>query len=130
MENMDNNQYYQPTQPVDTPPQNNGYYQQPQYQQPYQAPYHPMPVYDDTREVMSIGSYIAMFILSAIPIVNIICWIVWLVSPNTNKNKKNFILAQIIIIAVSYAVAILACVVAAGAGVSMLDSFAALGLLM
>ena len=89
-----------------------------------------MPVYDDTREVMSIGSYIAMFILSAIPIVNIICWIVWLVSPNTNKNKKNFILAQIIIIAVSYAVAILACVVAAGAGVSMLDSFAALGLLM
>lgn len=134
MENMDNNQYYQPTQPVDTPPQNNGYYQQPQYQQPpqqqYQMPYQPMPVYDDTREVMSIGSYIAMFILSAIPIVNIICWIVWLVSPNTNKNKKNFILAQIIIIAVSYAVAILACVVAAGAGVSMLDSFAALGLLM
>lgn len=134
MENMDNNQYYQPTQPVDTPPQNNGYYQQPQYQQPpqqqYQVPYQPMPVYDDTREVMSIGSYIAMFILSAIPIVNIICWIVWLVSPNTNKNKKNFILAQIIIIAVSYAVAILACVVAAGAGVSMLDSFAALGLLM
>lgn len=134
MENMDNNQYYQPTQPVDTPPQNNGYYQQPQYQQPpqqpYQMPYQPMPVYDDTREVMSIGSYIAMFILSAIPIVNIICWIVWLVSPNTNKNKKNFILAQIIIIAVSYAVAILACAVAAGAGVSMLDSFAALGLLM
>lgn len=126
MENMDNNQYYQPTQPVDTPPQNNGYYQQP----PYQPPYQPMPVYDDTREVMSIGSYIGMFILSAIPIVNIICWIVWLVSPNTNKNKKNFILAQIIIIAVSYAVAIFACVVAAGAGVSMLDSFAALGLLM
>ena len=130
MENMDNNQYYQPTQPADTPPQNNGYYQQPPYQQPYQAPYQPMPVYDDTREVMSIGSYIGMFILSAIPIVNIICWIVWLVSPNTNKNKKNFILAQIIIIAVSYAVAILACIVAAGAGVSMLDSFAALGLLM
>lgn len=130
MENMDNNQYYQPTQPADTPPQNNGYYQQPPYQQPYQAPYQPMPVYDDTREVMSIGSYIGMFILSAIPIVNIICWIVWLVSPNTNKNKKNFILAQIIIIAVSYAVAILACVVAAGAGVSMLDSFASLGLLM
>ena len=126
MENMDNNQYYQPTQPVDTPPQNNGYYQQPPYQQPYQ----PMQVYDDTREVMSIGSYIGMFILSAIPIVNIICWIVWLVSPNTNKNKKNFILAQIIIIAVSYAIAIFACIVAAGAGVSMLDSFAALGLLM
>lgn len=130
---MENNQYYQPT---NTPPQEPNQYQPPQqpyqppYQQPYQAPYQPMPVYDETSEVMSVGSYIAMFILSAIPIVNIICWIVWLISPNTNKNKKNFILAQIIIIAVSYAVAIFACVVAAGAGVSMLDSFAALGLLM
>lgn len=131
MENMDNNQYYQPT---DTPPQNNGYYQQPQYQQPpqhqYQAPYQPMPQYDSTTEVMSIGSYIGMIILSAIPIVNIICWIVWLVSPDTNKNKKNFILAQIIIIAVSYAIVILASLIVAGAGISLLGAFAALGLLM
>ena len=66
MENMDNNQYYQPTQPVDTPPQNNGYYQQPTCQQQYHAPYQPMPVYGDTREVTSVGSYIGMFILSAI----------------------------------------------------------------
>lgn len=134
MENMDNNQYYQPTQPADTPPQNNGYYQQPQYQQPpqqpYQVPYQPMPQYDPTTEVMSIGSYIGMIILSSIPVVNIICWIVWLVSPNTNKNKKNFILAEIIMIAISYAVIIFASIAVAGAGVSMLDSFAALGLLM
>ena len=134
MENMDNNQYYQPTQPVDTPPQDNGYYQQPQYQQPpqqpYQAPYQPMPQYDPTTEVMSIGSYIGMIILSSIPVVNIICWIVWLVSPNTNKNKKNFILAEIIMIAISYAIIIFASIAVAGAGVSMLDSFAALGLLM
>ena len=66
------------------------------YQPPYQAPYQPMPVYGDTREVTSVGSYIGMFILSAIPIVNIICWIVWLVSPKTNKNKKNFLKACII----------------------------------
>lgn len=134
MENMDNNQYYQPTQPVDIPPQNNGYYQQPQYQQPpqqtYQAPYQPMPQYDPTTEVMSIGSYIGMIILSSIPVVNIICWIVWLVSPNTNKNKKNFILAEIIMIAISYAIIIFVSIAVAGAGVSMLDSFAALGLLM
>ncbi len=134
MENMDNNQYYQPTQPVDTPPQNNGYYQQPQYQQPpqqqYQMPYQPMPQYDPTTEVMSIGSYIGMIILSSIPVVNIICWIVWLVSPNTNKNKKNFILAEIIMIAISYAIIIFVSIAVAGAGVSMLDSFAALGLLM
>lgn len=53
--------------------------------------------YDKTSEVMSVGQYIGMFILSAIPVVNLICWIVWLVSPNTNKNKKNFIIAQIVL---------------------------------
>lgn len=94
-----NNQYYQPNQ---NPNPNQPPYQ-PQYQQPiYQQPY------DPTTEVMSIGSYILMFILSAIPVVNIICWIVWLVSPNTNKNKKNFILAQIIMVAVAYVAVIVA----------------------
>lgn len=94
-----NNQYYQPNQ---NPNPNQPPYQ-PQYQQPiYQQPY------DPTTEVMSIGSYILMFILSAIPVVNIICWIVWLVSPNTNKNKKNFIWAQIIIVAVAYVAVIVA----------------------
>ena len=86
-----NNQYYQSN-------QNQPQYQQPIYQQPY----------DPTTEVMSIGSYILMFILSAIPVVNIICWIVWLVSPNTNKNKKNFIWAQIIMVAISYVAVIVA----------------------
>ncbi|MDY5400948.1 MAG: hypothetical protein SPG31_08895 [Eubacterium coprostanoligenes] len=94
-----NNQYYQPNQ---NPNPNQPLYQ-PQYQQPiYQQPY------DPTTEVMSIGSYILMFILSAIPVVNIICWIVWLVSPNTNKNKKNFIWAQIIMVAVAYVAVIVA----------------------
>ena len=94
-----NNQYYQPNQ---NPNPNQPPYQ-PQYQQPiYQQPY------DPTTEVMSIGSYILMFILSAIPVVNIICWIVWLVSPNTNKNKKNFIGAQIIMVAVAYVAVIVA----------------------
>ena len=45
---------------------------------------------------MSVGSYIGMFFINMIPIVNIICWIVWLVSPNTNKNKKNYIIANIV----------------------------------
>lgn len=96
-----NNQYYQPNQNPNQPPYQQPY--QPQYQQPiYQQPY------DPTTEVMSIGSYILMFILSAIPVVNIICWIVWLVSPNTNKNKKNFIWAQIIMVAVAYVAVIVA----------------------
>ena len=96
-----NNQYYQPNQNPNQPPYQQPY--QPQYQQPiYQQPY------DPTTEVMSIGSYILMFVLSAIPVVNIICWIVWLVSPNTNKNKKNFIWAQIIMVAVAYVAVIVA----------------------
>ena len=49
------------------------------YQQPYQPPYQPAPpAYDPTTQVMSIGQYVGMFILSALPVVNLICWIVWL----------------------------------------------------
>lgn len=106
-----NNQYYQPNQ---NPNPNQPPYQ-PQYQQPiYQQPY------DPTTEVMSIGSYILMFILSAIPVINIICWIVWLVSPNTNKNKKNFIWAQIIMVAVAY-VAVIVLATTTGLGVNYLN---------
>lgn len=65
------------------------------YQQPYQPPYQPAPpAYDPTTQVMSIGQYVGMFILSALPVVNLICWIVWLCSPNTNKNKKELYLGQ------------------------------------
>lgn len=92
-----NNQYYQPNQ---NPNPN-----QPPYQPQYQQPIYHQP-YDPTTEVMSIGAYILMFVLSAIPVVNIICWIVWLVSPNTNKNKKNFIWAQIIMVVIAYALVI------------------------
>lgn len=106
-----NNQYYQPNQ---NPNPNQPPYQ-PQYQQPiYQQPY------DPTTEVMSIGSYILMFILSAIPVVNIICWIVWLVSPNTNKNKKNFIWAQIIMVAIAY-VLVIVLATTTGLGVNYLN---------
>ena len=76
--------------------------QQPVYQQPYDA----------TKEVMSVGSYIGVFILSVIPIVNIICWIVWLVSPNTNRNKKNYIIANIVL----FIIAIVASVILSLAG--------------
>ena len=84
------NQYYQPNQPQ-RPQQPQPQYQppQPQYQQ-YQQPVYQQLVYDPTKEVMSVGSYVLMFILLSIPVVNVICWIVWLVSPDTNKNKKNY----------------------------------------
>ncbi|MDD6673338.1 MAG: hypothetical protein PUE46_05025 [Eubacteriales bacterium] len=109
------NQYYQPNQPQQPQPQ----YQPPQPQ--YQPPVYQQPVYDPTREVMSVGSYVLMFILLSIPVVNVICWIVWLVSPDTNKNKKNYVIANIIIYAISVGVLILAGIVMAALGISLAE---------
>ena len=109
------NQYYQPNQPQQPQPQ----YQPPQPQ--YQPPVYQQPVYDPTREVMSVGSYVLMFILLSIPVVNVICWIVWLVSPDTNKNKKNYVIANIIIYAISVGILILAVIVMAALGISLAE---------
>lgn len=109
------NQYYQPNQPQQPQPQ----YQPPQPQ--YQPPVYQQPVYDPTREVMSVGSYVLMFILLSIPVVNVICWIVWLVSPDTNRNKKNYVIANIIIYAISVGVLILAGIVMAALGISLAE---------
>lgn len=114
------NQYYQPNQPQQPQPQ----YQppQPQYQPPvYQQPVYQQPIYDPTKEVMSVGSYVLMFILLSIPVVNVICWIVWLVSPDTNRNKKNYVIANIIIYAISVGVLILAGIVMAALGISLAE---------
>ena len=94
----------QPVQPV--------YQQQSYQQQSYQQPLYNQPPYDPTTEVMSVGSYIGVFLLSAIPIINIICWIVWLVSPNTNRNKKNYIIANIVLFVIGIVLAILVAVIA------------------
>ena len=105
-------EYQAPQQPYQAPQQP---YQAPQQpyqapQQPYQAPQQPVygqqPYMDNTTQVLSVGSYIGMFILSAIPIVNIICWIVWLAGSNTNKNKKNYVIASIIMWAISLVISI------------------------
>ena len=109
------NQYYQPNQPQQPQPQ----YQPPQPQ--YQPPVYQQPVYDPTREVMSVGSYVLMFILLSIPVVNVICWIVWLVSPDTNKNKKNYVIANIILYAISVGILILAVIVMAALGISLAE---------
>lgn len=98
----------QPVQPV--------YQQQSYQQQSYQQPVYNQPPYDPTTEVMSVGSYIGMFILSAIPIVNLICWIVWLVSPNTNRNKKNYIIANIVLFVIGVVLFILVAIIAGAFG--------------
>lgn len=77
------------------------------------------PTFDSTYQVMSIGSYVGMFILSAIPIVNIICWIVWLCSKDTNKNKKNYIIASIILFAIYLGITILFVILATTGVISL-----------
>lgn len=102
------NEYYDPN-------SQNQQYQQ-YNQPPYQPPYYPQ--YDSTTEVMSVGQYIGMFILSSIPVVNIICWIVWLCSTNTNKNKKNYIIANIVIWAIMIVISVIFVVLGSVLGIS------------
>lgn len=95
----------------------------PPYGQPYQPPYQPAPpAYDPTTQVMSVGQYVGMFILSAIPVVNLICWIVWLCSPNTNKNKKNYIWANIIMWIIAVVILTVFYMVAGTAALGVLSS--------
>lgn len=109
----------QAPQPQQLPPQQQ--YQQYQYNAPQQPVYPPYVQEDPTKKVMSVGEYIGIFILSSIPVVNIIMWIVWLVSPNTNKNKKNYIIAQIIITLICVVLAFIISVAGTLIGFSVFD---------
>ena len=62
------------------------YTQQPYQQPPYGQPY-PQPAY--TEEPISTGSYMLMFLLLMIPIVNLLCLIVWACGGSNKKNKVN-----------------------------------------
>ena len=48
------------------------------------------------REPLGVGSYIGMFILSAIPVVGFICLLVWAFGGSVNLNKKNYARAILI----------------------------------
>ena len=49
--------------------------------------------------MLKISDYILMFLISLIPIVNIITFIIWCASSKTNVNKKNYAAATLIITA-------------------------------
>lgn len=100
-----------------------------QPQPPMQPPMQPQPQQpmfvennypdDDREEVLSIGKYIMLFILGCFPLINLICWIIWLVDSSTNRNIKNFIKAQLILFAIVVVLGIVG-VLIFGAGLSML----------
>jgi hypothetical protein len=59
------------------------------YQQGYAPPPPQQPYYRVDTSPLTIGQYMVMFLLMAIPLVNIIMLFVWAFGDN-NMNKKNF----------------------------------------
>ena len=94
------NQYQYGQQPAQNPypqqPQQPGFQQQPAYPQQPQVGYQPSYVSPYTEEPVSIGEWIVMFLLSSIPLVGLIMFIVWLASSSTKKSKKNYLIAGLI----------------------------------
>lgn len=56
-------------------------------------------VYEDNSP-LSIGSYLIMMIVSAIPLVGLIMTLIWAFNSNTNKNKQNYARALLIMMLV------------------------------
>lgn len=110
------NQYNAQQYSAQQPPFGNQY-NQPPVQHPFYPPY------DPTTKVMSVGEYVGMFILSSIPVVNIICWIVWLCSQSTNKNKKNYVIANIVLWVISIVALIIVSVIFSALGISLANYY-------
>jgi membrane protein DedA with SNARE-associated domain len=71
---------------------NNQQYQTPSYQNPL--------TYEDNTP-LTIGNYIVMMIVGSIPIVGLIMTIIWAFSGNTNKNRKNYARALLIMMLIA-----------------------------
>lgn len=78
--------------PMQPPPMQ----QQPMYQGGYQQP-----GYQDTHnEPLTVGSYLLMFLVMALPFINLIMLFVWAFG-DSNLNRKNFAKAGLIMIVIS-----------------------------
>ena len=77
------------------PPPQQTYYQAP----PQQPPYYPQ---QDTSP-MTVGQFVATFLIQCIPIVGIIMLFVWAFGSDTNINRRNYARAMLIILAVGVA---------------------------
>lgn len=99
----------QPQAPI-IPPQPQVYQSQPQFNQPQQsAPTYqsnPYSVADPKMKPLSTGDFILAFILMAIPIVGFIVILVWALSSETNKNRKSFARAIIIMWIISFIISL------------------------
>ncbi len=71
---------------------------------------------DNLIKPLSIGSYIGIIILMAIPIINLIMLFVWSFSDTVNLNKKHFSIAVLIMILVSILITVGLVILAATVG--------------
>ena len=62
---------------------------------------------DSAKNTVSIGNWIGTIILTAIPLVNLICLLVWAISGNTIKSKKNWAIAMLIFMAIGIVLGII-----------------------
>jgi len=65
------------------------------------------PITYENTAPLSIGNYIIMMIVGAIPLVGFIMMIVWAFSGGTNKNKQNYARAILIMMAVGVVLSII-----------------------
>lgn len=63
--------------------------------------------YYNNEEVMSVGSWVGVLIVLAIPLVNIIMYLVWAFSTNTNRNLSNFCKATLLLGLIGFGIAFL-----------------------
>ncbi|WP_279119502.1 hypothetical protein [Fusobacterium varium] len=54
----------------------------------------------EQEKVLGIKDWLKVLIIFMIPIVNIVMWIVWLVSEKTNLNLKNYLIASLTLIGI------------------------------
>lgn len=74
-------------------------------------------------EPLSVGQYIGIFLLSAIPIAGFILMLVWAFSSNENTNKKNYARATLILYLVALGLWILLAIGAVGCAGLLSQSF-------
>ena len=58
-----------------------------------------------TDNLVSIGAYVGMWFAMCVPILNIVMMIIW--GTSGNKSKKNFVLAYLVLMAISVGITIL-----------------------
>lgn len=73
------------------------------------ATYVNVQVPSDTNNLVSIGAYVGMWFAMCVPILNIVMMIIW--GTSGNRSKKNFVLAYLLMIAISVGITILASVI-------------------